>query len=42
MKATKLPASQNTINKYLTCVRSNKVRSATSYGKVGILCDADH
>ena len=30
------------MNKYLNCVKNKRVRSSISYGKVGVLCDADH
>ena len=42
MKITKLQDTKVDINKYLDCVRNKKVRSSTNYGKIGILCDADH
>lgn len=42
MKITKINPSTENINKYLNCIRNKKVRSNTTYGKIGILCDADH
>ena len=42
MKVSKMPNSKSTVSKYLDCVRTHKVRSNITYGKVGIFCDADH
>lgn len=42
MKVTKVTSSQNNLNKYFDCIKNKRVRSNTAYGKIGILCDADH
>ena len=42
MKIAKISSNKSNISKYLDCIRNKRVRSNTTYGKVGILCDADH
>lgn len=41
MKITKLNLTNENYNKYLGCIRKKNVRSNITYGKIGILTDAD-
>lgn len=41
MKITKLSLTEDNYNKYLGCIRKKNVRSNITYGKIGILTDAD-